>query len=124
VVSIPACHAGDPGSIPGNGDFFILSVASESPWETENGAKSGEEIEYQIWHCTAPFAAETDLAILSKSGEEIEYQTWHCTAPFAAETDLAILFFPLTRGNWVLSCCRIFVALFFIFELKNDKLKK
>ena len=22
VVSIPACHAGDPGSIPGNGDFF------------------------------------------------------------------------------------------------------
>ena len=21
VVSIPACHAGDPGSIPGNGDF-------------------------------------------------------------------------------------------------------
>ena len=24
VVSIPACHAGDPGSIPGNGvDFFI-----------------------------------------------------------------------------------------------------
>ena len=24
VVSIPACHAGDPGSIPGNGDFFYL----------------------------------------------------------------------------------------------------
>jgi hypothetical protein len=23
VVSIPACHAGDPGSIPGNGDFLI-----------------------------------------------------------------------------------------------------
>ena len=22
MVSIPACHAGDPGSIPGNGDFF------------------------------------------------------------------------------------------------------
>ncbi len=22
VVSIPACHAGDPGSIPGRGDFF------------------------------------------------------------------------------------------------------
>ena len=23
VVSIPACHAGDPGSIPGNGDLFL-----------------------------------------------------------------------------------------------------
>ncbi|URD80529.1 hypothetical protein MUK42_10698 [Musa troglodytarum] len=23
VVSIPACHAGDPGSIPGNGDTFM-----------------------------------------------------------------------------------------------------
>ena len=22
VVSIPACHAGDPGSIPGRGDVF------------------------------------------------------------------------------------------------------
>ena len=24
VVSIPACHAGDPGSIPGNGVLFIF----------------------------------------------------------------------------------------------------
>ena len=24
VVSIPACHAGDPGSIPGNGVFFFV----------------------------------------------------------------------------------------------------
>ena len=24
VVSIPACHAGDPGSIPGQGDFCAL----------------------------------------------------------------------------------------------------
>ncbi len=24
VVSIPACHAGDPGSIPGNGDKFYI----------------------------------------------------------------------------------------------------
>ena len=24
VVSIPACHAGDPGSIPGRGAFFIF----------------------------------------------------------------------------------------------------
>ena len=24
VVSIPACHAGDPGSIPGNGEFFVI----------------------------------------------------------------------------------------------------
>ena len=24
VVSIPACHAGDPGSIPGNGVFLFL----------------------------------------------------------------------------------------------------
>lgn len=25
MVSIPACHAGDPGSIPGLGDFFSSS---------------------------------------------------------------------------------------------------
>ena len=25
VVSIPACHAGDPGSIPGNGVFLFVS---------------------------------------------------------------------------------------------------
>ncbi|KAM7511231.1 hypothetical protein LguiB_010106 [Lonicera macranthoides] len=25
VVSIPACHAGDPGSIPGNGDFLFCN---------------------------------------------------------------------------------------------------
>ncbi|URD97262.1 hypothetical protein MUK42_36925, partial [Musa troglodytarum] len=24
VVSIPACHAGDPGSIPGNGVSFLF----------------------------------------------------------------------------------------------------
>ena len=24
VVSIPACHAGDPGSSPGRGDFFYF----------------------------------------------------------------------------------------------------
>ncbi|URE25485.1 hypothetical protein MUK42_37110, partial [Musa troglodytarum] len=24
VVSIPACHAGDPGSIPGNGVNFLF----------------------------------------------------------------------------------------------------
>ena len=24
VVSIPACHAGDPGSIPGRGAFFFF----------------------------------------------------------------------------------------------------
>ena len=24
VVSIPACHAGDPGSIPGRGAFFLF----------------------------------------------------------------------------------------------------
>jgi hypothetical protein len=26
VVSIPACHAGDPGSIPGRGGFFFFAV--------------------------------------------------------------------------------------------------
>ena len=25
VVSIPACHAGDPGSIPGRGAFFSFA---------------------------------------------------------------------------------------------------
>ncbi|CAD5174025.1 unnamed protein product, partial [Musa acuminata subsp. malaccensis] len=24
VVSIPACHAGDPGSIPGNGEIYFF----------------------------------------------------------------------------------------------------
>ncbi|URD96757.1 hypothetical protein MUK42_33922 [Musa troglodytarum] len=27
VVSIPACHAGDPGSIPGNGATYFLSYS-------------------------------------------------------------------------------------------------
>ncbi len=31
VVSIPACHAGNPGSIPGLGAFF-LSEASVAEW--------------------------------------------------------------------------------------------
>ena len=29
VVSIPACHAGDPGSIPGPGDLFLLITPSK-----------------------------------------------------------------------------------------------
>jgi hypothetical protein len=29
VVSIPACHAGDPGSIPGLGDFLILLLKEQ-----------------------------------------------------------------------------------------------
>ena len=28
VVSIPACHAGDPGSIPGNGELCIFFFAN------------------------------------------------------------------------------------------------
>ena len=28
MVSIPACHAGDPGSIPGLGAFFLLLIFS------------------------------------------------------------------------------------------------
>ena len=31
VVSIPACHAGDPGSIPGNGEFFYFSQSEAVP---------------------------------------------------------------------------------------------
>jgi hypothetical protein len=30
VVSIPACHAGDPGSIPGRGAFLINLVITPS----------------------------------------------------------------------------------------------
>ena len=36
VVSIPACHAGDPGSIPGLGVFLFDSDSDEQrsfPWE-------------------------------------------------------------------------------------------
>ena len=28
VVSIPACHAGDPGSIPGRGAFFVFCYST------------------------------------------------------------------------------------------------
>ena len=31
VVSIPACHAGDPGSIPGNGDTILFFGPDLSP---------------------------------------------------------------------------------------------
>jgi hypothetical protein len=34
VVSIPACHAGDPGSIPGLGGFFLLIA-----WQEEKPKK-------------------------------------------------------------------------------------
>jgi hypothetical protein len=33
VVSIPACHAGDPGSIPGNGVFFNSTVCVTVLWK-------------------------------------------------------------------------------------------
>ena len=29
VASIPACHAGDPGSIPGRGDFLALGFMQQ-----------------------------------------------------------------------------------------------
>ena len=32
VVSIPACHAGDPGSIPGRGVFLKLGVKMSHYW--------------------------------------------------------------------------------------------
>nr|PNR40653.1 hypothetical protein PHYPA_018056 [Physcomitrium patens] len=31
VVSIPACHAGDPGSIPGSGDFKFFFLGTRPP---------------------------------------------------------------------------------------------
>jgi hypothetical protein len=31
VVSIPACHAGDPGSIPGNGVFIFFKTKFPTP---------------------------------------------------------------------------------------------
>ena len=35
MVSIPACHAGDPGSIPGNGEFFsFCSDANQDGFDT------------------------------------------------------------------------------------------
>ncbi len=33
VVSISACHADDPGSIPGRGDFFLHCHLEEIPIE-------------------------------------------------------------------------------------------
>ena len=30
MVSIPACHAGDPGSIPGLGVLFLIPTPTES----------------------------------------------------------------------------------------------
>ena len=35
VVSIPACHAGDPGSIPGRGDLFCNIYIFDWPWSAD-----------------------------------------------------------------------------------------
>ena len=37
VVSIPACHAGDPGSIPGRGGLFELRYLFTKSTEGSNG---------------------------------------------------------------------------------------
>jgi hypothetical protein len=42
VVSIPACHAGDPGSIPGLGVIFLL-VHAQSPGSKKNQVLPGLE---------------------------------------------------------------------------------
>ena len=37
MISIPACHAGDPGSIPGLGDFHIHDILEIGDWRLEIG---------------------------------------------------------------------------------------
>ena len=38
VVSISACHADDPGSIPGRGIFLFRSLKGDNEWSTSTGA--------------------------------------------------------------------------------------
>lgn len=63
MVSIPACHAGDPGSIPGNGEFFNF-VCRMRITVTNRERREENEYEYQTSDI-ALFAADTDLAIFS-----------------------------------------------------------
>ncbi|EAR88165.2 hypothetical protein TTHERM_00016300 (macronuclear) [Tetrahymena thermophila SB210] len=51
VVSIPACHAGDPGSIPGLGAFFLFRTRENIIKTHENLAKILDiaEVLFYIW---------------------------------------------------------------------------
>jgi hypothetical protein len=42
VVSIPACHAGDPGSIPGLGETLFSSLSSLNEIHVANESWRGE----------------------------------------------------------------------------------
>ena len=46
LVSIPACHAGDPGSIPGNGAILLMehSGKQQKIWKYFSGNLSSTEI--------------------------------------------------------------------------------
>ena len=41
VVSIPACHAGDPGSIPGRGDYFLPKKLRHAQVRKKHQSQSG-----------------------------------------------------------------------------------
>ena len=46
VVSIPACHAGDPGSIPGGGDFSVrLKIIMTDDHDDESHADNADDVD-------------------------------------------------------------------------------
>jgi hypothetical protein len=54
VVSIPACHAGDPGSIPGNGDVPFMTHCEHSPASAKSiSSDNTDQIHYV--HSFCPF---------------------------------------------------------------------
>ena len=57
MVSIPACHAGDPGSIPGLGVFFFAFFFLADPWR---GGARGDE---GYTKCTAAYTKASSLHV-------------------------------------------------------------
>ena len=53
MVSIPACHAGDPGSIPGLGGFFLLIAAkSKKRNQKKTDPRGNRTPNLRVWNPT------------------------------------------------------------------------
>ena len=51
VASIPACHAGDPGSIPGRGDSLSLGFRQQIKQRMQCLSKSTQRFSHHIIVC-------------------------------------------------------------------------
>lgn len=65
MVSIPACHAGDPGSIPGFGEtFFFPRVEGRGPKKTKKTDPRGNRTpNLRVWNPTRCHCAMESVVV-------------------------------------------------------------